>query len=351
MKKLPILFLPVLLLPVLGAVLLLASDQPKVPAMPAAVSSNAVASLRGGLDLYSLMGIGPKKTWDDVTNQVYILHLTSAKWSDGRPVPGVAGRLAASAMGAKGQIFLFGGYVVDGQGTEITVPDVNAYSPDNHRWYRAADIPVPVDSAVIGMNHDRYIYLVGGRSKNGPVNNVQVYDAEKNTWSQATPFPGTPVFGLAGGLADDAIVFVDGAKKNPAGGFPYVASDECWLGRIDHKDPDKIEWSKLPPHPGPAHFGIVAGAGEKDRRIVFSGGTVSPHDYKGLDFDGKPAEVSAVSFDYDLHAKRWETISEETYDVRSDSGGILSTPIGSVILGGMVKNQAVTARVMVLPKR
>ena len=68
--------------------------------------------------------------------------------------------------------------------------------------------------AVIGVTHDRYIYLVGGSSKNGPVNNVQVYDAEKNTWSQATAFPGTPVFGHAGGLTDDTIVYVDGAKKD-----------------------------------------------------------------------------------------------------------------------------------------
>jgi N-acetylneuraminic acid mutarotase len=341
----------IFLLPVLCAVLLLAADQPKIPAMPGAVSGNAVASLKGGLELYSLMGVGPKKTWDDVTNQVYILHLASAKWSDGRPVPGVAGRLNASAVGARGQVFLFGGYVVDGQGTEITVPDVNSYSPDNRRWYRAADIPVAVDSAVIGVNHDRYIYLVGGRSKNGPVNNVQVYDTEKDTWSQATAFPGTPVFGHAGGLADDMIVYVDGAKKNPAAGNPYVPSDECWLGKIDRKDPNKIEWSKLPAHPGPGRFGIVAGPGDRDRKILFSGGSPSLHNFKGLDSDGKPMEVSTVTFAYELHNNRWETIAEDTFDVRTDSRGVLSTPVGPMVLGGMVKNTAVTARAVVLPKK
>src|ERR1700686_1029310 len=186
MNKLPVLFLPALC-----AVFLAAADQPKIPPMPAAVSNNAVAELKNGLELYSVMGIGNKKTWDDITNKVYILRLASGKWTEGRAIPGVAGRLGASAVGARGQIFVFGGYVVDGQGNEITVPDVNSYMPANQRWYRAADIPVPVDSSVIGINHDRYIYLVGGRSKNGPVNNVQVYDSEKNTWSQATPFPGT----------------------------------------------------------------------------------------------------------------------------------------------------------------
>ena len=336
-------------LPVVCAVFLMAVDQSKIPPMPAAVSGNAVAALRGGLEVYSLMGIGPKKTWDDVTNQVYILHLASAKWSDGRPVPGVGGRVGAAAVGAKGQIFVFGGYVLDGQGGELTVPDVNAYVPQERRWYRADDLPIAVDSAVIGVNHDRYIYLVGGRSKSGPINNVQVYDVEKNAWSQATPFPGTPVFGHSGSLADDTIVFVDGAKKGPDGGARYVTADECWMGKIDHKDPNKIEWSKLPPHPGAARFGTVAG--ESGRKVLFSGGSAKLHNFKGLDTDGKPVELSPVSFAFDVHGNRWETITDDTYDVRSDSGAIVSTPIGPMIVGGFVKNTAASARAMLLPKR
>ena len=358
MKRLAVFLFPVLsgallctifLYPILRPISVRASDQPKIPPMPSAVSSNAVASLRNGIEVYSLMGVGTKKTWDDITNKMYVLRLTSGKWIEGRPVPGVAGRLGASAIGARGQVFLFGGYVVDGQGNEFVVGDVNSYVPDEHRWFRAEDMPVPVDSAVIGMTHDRYIYLVGGRSKNGPVNNVQVYDAEKNVWSQATPFPGTPVFGHAGAVADETIVYVDGAKKTPEGA--YVASDECWIGKIDKKDPNKIEWSKLPPHPGPGRFGIVAGAGEREHRILFSGGTTKPHNFKGLDSDGKPAVISPVTFAFEVHGSRWETVTEDTYDVRTDGRGILTTPLGPMILGGMLQNQAVSARVLVVPKK
>jgi N-acetylneuraminic acid mutarotase len=346
MKKLSVVFLPVL-----GAVFLLAADQPKIPPMPVAVSNNAVAALKNGIEIYSLMGVGTKKTWDDITNKMYVLRFKSGKWIESRPVPGVAGRLGSSAVGARGQVFVFGGYVVDAQGNEMTVGDVNSFVPDEHRWYRAEDIPVPVDDAVIGVNHDRYIYLVGGRSKSGPVNNVQVYDAEKNTWSQATPLPGTPVYGHAGGLAGDAIIYVDGAKKNTAAGNPYVVSDECWMGKIDHKDPNKIEWSKLPPHPGPGRFGIVAGSGEREHRILFSGGTANTHNFKGLDYDGKLAEISPVTFAFEVHGARWESIAEDTFDVRSDGRGILSTALGPLILGGMLKNGAISARVLVLPKK
>jgi N-acetylneuraminic acid mutarotase len=346
MRKLSVFFLLVLC-----AFFLLAADQPKIPPMPSAVSNNAVASLKNGIEIYSMMGVGPKKTWDDITNKMYLLRLSSGKWTEGPAVPGVAGRLGSSGMGVRGQVFVFGGYVVDGQGNEITVGDVNAYLPETHRWYRAADIPAPVDSAVIGTNHDRYIYLVGGKSRNGPVNNVQVYDAEKNAWSQATPFPGTPVFGHAGGLADDAIVYVDGARKNTAGGDPYIASDECWMGKIDRKDPNKIDWSKLPPHPGPGRFDIVAGGIEREHRILFSGGTTNPHNFKGLGYDGKPAEISPVTFSFDLHGTRWGTITEDTFDVRTDGRGIVSTPLGPLILGGMLRNQAISARVLALPKK
>ena len=202
---------------------------------------------------------------------------------------------------------------------------------------------------MIGVNHDRYIYLVGGRSKNGPVNNVQVYDAEKGVWSQATPSPGTPVWGHAGGLADDAIVYVDGAKKNPSSGSPYVSSDECWIGKIDRKDPNKIAWSKLPLHPGAARFGIAAGP--DGHRILFSGGTASPHDFKGLNYDGAPVAISPVTFAFEVHGDRWETVAEDTPDPHTDSRGILSTPIGPLILGGMVENQEITAQALALPKK
>src|SRR3954451_23353902 len=338
---------PILLIAVLCAVSLFASDEGKIPPMPIAVTSNAVATLKGGLEVYSIMGMGTKKTWDDVSNKMYQLRFRSGKWTESHAVPGVAGRLGASAVGAKGEIFVFGGYTVDGQGNEFTLADVNAFVPEDQRWYRAADIPVPVDSAVIGVTHDRYAYLVGGRSKNGPVSNVQVYDAEKNTWTQATAFPGVPVDGHAGGLTDETIVVADGAKKDPTG--HYVVSDECWMGKIDHKDPNKIEWSKLPAHPGPGRFGIVAGGG--DHRVLFSDGTTDVHNYKFLDQQGKTAEISPVTFAFDLHGNRWETITQDTYDVRADGRGILFTPLGPIVAGGTLKNSAVSARVLVIPKK
>jgi hypothetical protein len=334
-----------------------AADEPKFPPMPAAVSGNAVASLKGGFLLFSMMGIGPKKTWDDVTNKIYIMTIThNGKWAAGRAVPGPVGRLYAAAAGAKGLVVLMGGYTLDNQGGQFTIPDVNVYEPGARRWSRGKDIPIPVDSAVVGVTHDRFVYLIGGRSTDGPVNNVQIYDVDKDEWAQATPLPGTAAFGMAGGIADQAIVVADGAKPGSAGGARYIASDECWLGKIDKKDPAKIEWSKLPSHPGSAHFGIAAGGSEKDHRVYFSGGTPSPHDYKGLSYAAKPAdakleEVSAVTFDFDIHAHKWETLTDETVNPRLDGRGLVETPLGPVALGGLAQNNAVTAGVTLFPKK
>jgi hypothetical protein len=71
-----------ILLGLSAAVLRGAAGQPAFPSMPAAVSSNATASLKGGFELFSMMGVGPKKTWDDVTNKVYVMTLAHAKWHE-----------------------------------------------------------------------------------------------------------------------------------------------------------------------------------------------------------------------------------------------------------------------------
>lgn len=144
---------------------------------------------------------------------------------------------------------------------------------------------------------------------------------------------------------------IDGAKTGPAGSPRYVASDECWLGKIDKKNPSKIEWSKLPPHPGPARFGIASGGSDRYKRIYFSGGTSTPHDYKGVSYDGKPAEVSTFTFEFDVRGQKWNKLSDNTYDPRADARGVLITPYGPVVMGGLAQDMAGTNRVALLPRK
>jgi len=323
-----------------------------VEPLPDPLSNNAVAILKlhGQFALFSLMGIGPKKTWDAVSNVAYELDAGSGKAYTIHAVPGTAGRIGAMAVGAAGRVFLFGGYVVY-QGGGMAVPDANTYEPANDRWVRGADVPIPVGDAVIGVFRDRYIYLIGGRTNSGLISDVQMYDLEKSHWSKATSIPGPPVFGHAGALVDDTIIYVDGAKKKDAGQGPrFVPSDECWKGKIDHHHPNIIEWTKLANHPGSARFRIAAGGADKDGMIYFSGGSDNPHDYNGIGYDGKPSEPSPVTFSYNLRTGKWETLNDNTPDPSMDHRGLLVTPEGLVVIGGMEKGQQVTGNIQVLSK-
>jgi len=332
------------------AATLQAAEEPKLSPLPVAVSNNAVVITHAGKEsrIFSFMGIGPKKTWDAISNQAFAMDLTTGKWTEVRAVPGVAGRLAASAAALRDQIVLIGGYVVDGQGGETTVSDVNIYYPDENRWYRGEDIPVPVDDSVVGVYRDRYVYLVGGWSKTEPKRKVQVYDTEKGKWMEATSIPGTPVFGHAGAIVGDTIVYIDGSYKNPTGANPkYVVSSECWMGKITKGDVTKIEWTKLADHPGSARYRIAAGASDKDR-IYFSGGTDNPYNYNGIGYNGQPSEPSPVTFAFNVKSGKWETINESTPDPVMDERGLLVTHRGLVIVGGMGKGQEVTPKVAIV---
>jgi hypothetical protein len=334
-----------------------AANEPKLSPLPAAVSNNAVAISHdeGGAKIFSFMGIGPKKTWDAITNSAYEINPETGKWEEKRPVPGTAGRLAASAVALHDQVFIFGGYIVDAQGGETTVSDLNVFVPIENRYYRGKDIPVPVDDAVVGLARDRFIFLIGGWStaKGDAVRDVQIYDTDKDVWMQGAPIPGTPVFGHAGAIIGDTIIYVDGAYKNPNGANPkYVASSECWMGKIPKKgDITKIEWTKLPAHPGNARYRIASGAGpteKKGGRIYFSGGTDNPYNYNGIGYNGQPSEPSPMTFAFNVHTSAWETVNENTPEPTMDHRGLLVTHRGLVLVGGMEKSQQVTPKVTVV---
>jgi N-acetylneuraminic acid mutarotase len=331
----------------------IAAAQIKIPPLPAAVSNNAVATGRTGKheQLYSFMGIGPKKTWDTISNEAYAFDLGSKQWTKLHPVPGPAGRVGASAVEARGEIFLLGGYTVDGRGDELTIRDISVYSPVNKKWFRATDLPIPVADAVVAVYHDRYLYVLGGRSGKDPVPNVQIYDIAKNHWEQATPMPGTPVFGHAGALLDDTIVFVNGAKTNPEGNPRYIASEDCWVGKIDHKNVKVIHWSDIIGHPGGGRFRIAAGVSEKDRRIYFSGGTDNPYNFNGVGYDGQPAEPVSTTFDFSVKDGVWEMVTEDTPNPTMDHRGLLEINDGMVVIGGMEKAQKVTDQIEVVPRK
>ncbi|HXE90860.1 MAG TPA: kelch repeat-containing protein [Terriglobales bacterium] len=312
------------------------------------VSNNAVASLHQGKRtfLFSFLGIGPKKTWDAITAEASSFDTLSGEWARLPPVPGQAGRLAAAAAGVNDRVYLFGGYTVDAQGDEVSLPNVDIFDLKARGWRRGEDIPVPVDDMVVGVYRNRYVYLVSGWSQKDSVRNVQVYDTEKNRWLEATPIPGTPVFGHAGALAGDTIVYVGGAFRNPGGTNPrYVPSHEAWMGKIDPKDLTRITWTKIPGPPTRARYRIAAGA--FGHRIVFSGGTDNPYNYDGRGYDGRPSEPVATTFAWNLDSGGWELLPDNPFPAM-DHRGLATTREGLALVGGMEAGQKVSNRLSLL---
>ena len=340
-----------ILIALIAATLATATAQEPDP-LPVPLTNNAVTSVKvqGQTLVYSFMGLGASKNWDAVKNSAYALNLKYGRWTTIRSIQG-SGRLGAAAVSVGEEVFVMGGYVPDKGGQQAIVADVSVYEPNGLRWYRGPDLPVAVRDAAAGEYRDRYVYVIGGFSTKGPTNAVQVYDTVSKQWAQATPYPGSAVFGHAGAVVGDNILYIDGAKASGAKtGNVWVASDECWLGKIDRKDPKKIDWSKLPAHPGPAHYRIAAGASDKDGKAYFAGGSAEVYDYNGIGLDGKPAEPSPVVFDYNVKHAAWETITDKAPNPTMDHRGMAVTSDGLIVVGGMGKDQKVEARVQSLPK-
>lgn len=320
--------------------------------LPSPITNNAVTQVRinGQTLIYSLMGLGPGKDWKSISNAANALNVGYNKWTTIRAVPG-SGRLGAVAATARAQVHLIGGFVPDQTGHQAVVSDLTIYDPTALKWYRGPDLPIPVRDAIAGVYRDRFIYVVGGFGKNGPVNAVQIYDAEAQRWLEGTPYPGPAVFGHAGTVVGDSIIYIDGAKKNASAGPPnYVPSDECWVGKIDHKNPRNIQWTKLPPHPGDARYRIAAGGADREGKAYFAGGSSTVYDYNGIGLDKTPAQPSATVFAYSFRNNSWQTIADNDPNPTMDHRGLIVTGDGLVVIGGMAKDQSVVAKVKVLPK-
>lgn len=322
----------------------------EVAPMPIAVSNNAVAALErhGATYLYSMMGIGPERTWDTITRRAFELNLSTGLWHEIKPVHGEKGRIAGIAAGVGGKVYLFGGYTVAEDQSEVSAPNVDIYDPGAESWSRGSDMPVPVDNSVAGVYRNRWIYLVSGWSMTDNVSDVQIYDTLTDSWRVATPTPGTPVFGHSGGLVGETFVYCDGAFKRPEGTSPrYGPTNECWRGEINQDDMRIIEWKRIEPHPGASRYRAAAGGSPSTNRIYFTGGTDRPYNFDGIGYDGAPSEPIAVTFAWDVAAARWVTVDDDVKMPTMDHRGLLLLDERRIRVGGMEAGQVVTNRVII----
>lgn len=316
------------------------------PPLPEPLTNNAVASLMmdGTLYLFSFLGLDATKAPAGITRRAFAFDTWARRWAPIRPVPGRLGRIAATAQGVDGRVYIFGGYTVAPNGREVSVPHMDIYDPRTDQYDAGAPIPIPVDDSVSGVWRDRFIYLISGWSQKDNVANVQIYDTRTNRWQQATPIPGPSVFGHAGGIVGDTIVYCDGVRIDPARRPRFVISEACYRGKIDPRDPSHITWSSLPAHPGEPKYRMAAGVIPEEGLILFAGGTTRPYNYDGIGYDGIPSEPSSQSFAYDVRQERWLVLPDMPSPTM-DHRGLVGAGRSLYLIGGMREQQRVTSGV------
>ncbi len=319
-----------------------------VATLPQPVANNAVALVQTeeGTALFSFLGLGAAKTWRDTLSVAYRIDLPEGRVQALTEVPGTDGRLAGAAVSVAGLVFVFGGYTVAEDGSEKSIETVHALDPETGEYTRHAPMPVPVDDSVALAYQDRYIYLVSGWHDSGNVNLVQVLDTQAGKWFQATPYPGSPVFGHAGGIVGDTLVICDGVRvvvsRSAKRGFE--ATNECYLGRIEAEDASRIDWRALPAHPGKPLYRMAATGSASRAEILFAGGSDNPYNFDGIGYDGNPSAPSATVFAYSLAADAWRTLG--TLDIATmDHRGLLEGREAFYLIGGMRANQQPSAEI------
>ena len=315
--------------------------------LPIAITNNAVASVElvNQTRLYSFLGLEQGKEWSDISTKVF--RYSNGKWKRIRDASLSQGRLASVAVTVKGFIYLLGGYTVSEDHSEVSTPEVLRFDPLTEEYERVADIPIPSDDSVALVYQDRYIYLISGWHNKGNISLVQVYDAFADTWKQATQFPGSPVFGHAGGIVGNKMIVCDGVKiKYPelsAGEEAkrdFVMSDECYQGRIDSEDPYLIHWSVVPNHPGAARYRVAAIGDEENNRVLFVGGSNNPYNFNGIGYNGVPSQPVSSIFSFDFESNSWQLIGKTEFSTM-DHRGLLKLDGRFVTVGGMDSKQKV----------
>jgi len=320
-----------------------------LPDLPSPVSNNAVALLEtdGGPVLFSFLGLGPGKGHEDIHARAWRLEPDAETWAPLPELPVERGRLAGVAATAGQDVWLFGGYTVAADGTEASTPEVFHWRDSEWRWLRAPDMPVPVDDATAFVYQDRYIYLLSGWHDRGNVNLVQVLDTQTLEWHQATPYPGHPVFGHAGGMAGRRMAVCGGVRIEYAvdgAARAFQPSDQCWLGEVSAGDFRRIAWRPLPAYPGAPRYRAAATA-DGPGQLTIAGGSSNPYNYDGIGYNGKPSVPETAVLGLGLETLEWRNFGELPA-ASMDHRGLLFSDGWYYLAGGMLDTQRVTDRVI-----
>ncbi len=321
--------------------------------LPEEVTNNAVSHVVVNNEHYllSFSGLSVDKNYQGVHNKAFAYSVKKNQWQSISPVPlssenlkltnNLVGRLASVATAINDTAYIFGGYTVAKDHTEVSIADVYSYSLSTDSYKLLSPMPVPVDDSVALTYQEKYIYLVSGWHNSGNVNLVQMYHTQTNEWQQATPFPGKPVFGHAGGIVDNKMLVCDGVaiKVHENARRTYQDEAACYLGVIDNKNPSNIDWRIIKHPTNNARYRMAALGLADSKEVVFIGGSDNPYNYNGIGYNGSPSTPNSEIWQFDLTSQQWHISHSKTSTM--DHRGLLQLNGELLTIGGMAIRQQV----------
>lgn len=317
------------------------------PALPQDLANNAVASLDGadGCAIVTAFGIGNPLEPSAITSKVLLWREGEPAWTDITPDPPPPARVAANAVAVGERFYVIGGYTVADDLSEETVASMIVYDLGTGEWSEAAPPPVPVDDTVAAAWLDRYIITVSGWSSDHSVADTQIYDTTEDRWLSATPFPGAPVFGHAGGIVGDSVVVVGGAETVGVGiGSTFRTTDQAWLGELSPEDVGSIDWRAIEDPGGTGRY--RAAAGTLGDELWIHGGTETAYNFDALAYEGgEPVSPLGTTLVIDAGSATRERAGPATMDHRA----LATCDDMAFVVGGLDTARQATPEVVPLP--
>jgi len=175
-----------------------------------------------GLEVYVIGG----ETEAGITDDTRVFNTLDRTWRRAADKPTAVGDVSAAEL--FGEIYVPGGLLADGKPTSL----VEAYSPTQNAWRRAAALPRPVAGAVV-LADGGFLYVFGGRDENGPLDTAFVYDPAADSWRPIAPLP-EPRADAAGGALLGRLYVVGGTGDEGI-------TDACAV-----YDPTSDAWNECP---------------------------------------------------------------------------------------------------------
>ena len=317
----------------------------EISQLPEAVANNAVCEgfINGEAYLFSFAGIDSTKLYSGIHLRSYRHNIETGVTERIDDLPDNMGKIAAGASRIGDIIYIFGGYHVFANGSEVSSSKLHRYDIVNNTFLSdGAQIPVAIDDHVQAVWQDSLIYIITGWSNSTNVPNVQIYDPSSDSWQVGTSTPNTHTyksFGASGTIINNTIYYFGGARSINS----FGPQNQLRKGVIDADDPTKISWSISIPDPNT--FGYRMACTSIENVIFWIGGSNNTYNYDGVAYDGSggvpPANRVLYKKDSDLDFS--QIILDE---IPMDLRGIAEvTDTKMYLAGGMNANQEVSNKI------